>query len=745
MFAIDNKDILKQHSLFMQELAKGTKSALMQKDFFMQIFPKLSKKTEFAYPYTVGIPKSIQHLLEKDFEPEYTITVNEPIKGIYTDNWFANSTKGVYLHGCGYVNGDNRYLAQQKLDDKDIHMVLAGATGQGKSVTLNSIILTLCSEYAPWDVNLTMCDAKVVEFKTYATKFPMPHIRSIAATGDADYLISVLAELSEEMTKMNSVYTQAGVKNIEDFRKRFTKRNAEGKIIYYLAMPQNIIVIDEFQTMFKMAQKRTKEIVDIIDSFARLGRNTGYHLLMASQELGTDMPKGVLSNIKVRAAMGCFPNVSTMILGNDGAAANYGKKGALIINNDPAGADGNNKDKNVNYRVPFAPDSELAEIGQSIIKNGKELGFKSHLSFYDELSYIYEKDYKKYLKSFRRDPNRFLLGEPSFMMPDNEQIVKLNFNGMDIENICVYSGININLRRYYFMLKTNVELIQEYNQVKFGKPNVQNVVICGDPMFDVECHAKDLATPNLYFDNKSYEGNLGFSVAKSMISQRKLMLEVDKKCLENQKTSEISNDLFDSLNLDKEFDTPLNRARCYYIRGLLMTDEAFRKEFSLGNTRNTTGSTNGIPEDKLKTILNNLFAKYKGYNLINKPASYKDFPKMFVWVLGLNKIQGLGRDNKPKYVEELNKYLVDGSAVNVRYLIFTTTVEDMKGVVEGCGWFICEGLTSLQISKIKASDFYPTQIGGGLGVLFYPVGQTSAEKCRKFKKVILNGEIPPTS
>ena len=100
-------------------------------------------------------------MLEGDFEPAYTITVTKPVQGIYTQNWFGDTIDGFYLHGCGYVNGDNRYLAKQKLDDADIHMILAGATGQGKSVTLNSIILTACSEYAPWELNLTMCDAKI--------------------------------------------------------------------------------------------------------------------------------------------------------------------------------------------------------------------------------------------------------------------------------------------------------------------------------------------------------------------------------------------------------------------------------------------------------------------------------------------------------------------------------------------------------------------------------------------------------
>ena len=240
MLTIDNMGAVRQHGLYMDSLKHSKVGALMQKNFFEEIFPALAQHTEFAYPYKVGIPKSLNAMLEGDFEPAYTITVTKPVQGIYTQNWFGDTIDGFYLHGCGYVNGDNRYLAKQKLDDADIHMILAGATGQGKSVTLNSIILTACSEYAPWELNLTMCDAKIVEFKTYATKFPMPHIRSIAATGDADYLISVLANLHNEMQVMNSVFTVAGVKNIKSFRKKFLKRNADGKIVYYLALPQTI-------------------------------------------------------------------------------------------------------------------------------------------------------------------------------------------------------------------------------------------------------------------------------------------------------------------------------------------------------------------------------------------------------------------------------------------------------------------------------------------------------------------------
>lgn len=728
MLIIDNMGIANQSKLYMDALKNGKTSALFQDVFFKEIFPPLAKKTEFAYPHKVGIPKSVEHLTQGDTEPAYTITINEPFFGVNAPNWFGNTVDGFNLHGCGYINGDNRYLSKQKLDDADIHMILAGATGQGKSVTLNSIILTACSEYAPWELNLTMCDAKIVEFKTYATKFPMPHIRSIAATGDADYLISVLANLHHEMTLMNTAYTQIGAKNIKDFRKKFLHRNSEGKIDYYLAMPQQLIVVDEFQTMFKMAKKRTKEILDILDGFARLGRNTGYHLLLASQELGGDIPKGMLGNIKVRAAMGCTADVSTQILGNEAATSIYGTKGALIINNNPSIK--NNKDLNVRYRVPFAPSDMLAEIGQTIIKNGEKAGYKRTLSFYDEQACVYEKDYEKYLRSFNQDPNRFLLGEPSFVMNDEEQILKLNLTCREIENICVLTGSNRNLRRNFSMLRTNVKLQEEY-----AKSSFMNIVICGDAMYETECNARDLATKHpvsLFFDEKSYVTNKGFALAHSLVLRRKLMLDVDKRVMENRVTDLQNDKIFDSLGLAPEFNDDMNRSRCYYIRELVLTGDAYRQAFFKNATT--------VSDEAITSFLKKIFNMYRTYKFINEYAVDNKMPKVYVWVLGLNKIQGLGRDMSSRYINALKKDLLDCSATNIRFLLFTTTLEDLTDLRASIGWFLCEDLSTQQIGKLKTDDTYPSQIGGGLAVLFDTVA--SPANCYKYKKMFLEGEIP---
>ena len=320
MIKVMEEDLQENHINYLQAYITSSSATFLEDGFIRKSFPKLEKMYNRVYPYDVKIPKSIVKLREGDFTPAKIIRITEPIKGSFSNIWFGDASDGVFLR-CGYRDGDSRYICNQKLDDSDIHMVLGGSTGQGKSVTLNSIIYGMCLEYAPWEITLTLCDAKIVEFKSYALQTPMPHIKNIAATGDADYLISVLQNLDKEMMILNSAFTKAGVKNIKDFRKQTG-----------LCLPQNIIVMDEFQTMFKFAGKKASLIEKILDDFARLGRNTGYHLLLASQEIGSEITPQTLGNIKVRAAVGCAAAVSEKILGNDAAKNNFGKKGRLLFN-----------------------------------------------------------------------------------------------------------------------------------------------------------------------------------------------------------------------------------------------------------------------------------------------------------------------------------------------------------------------------------------------------------------------------
>lgn len=165
----------------------------------------------------------------------------------------------------------------------------------------------------------------------------------------------------------------------------------------------------------------------------------------------------------------------------------------------------------------------------------------------------------------------------------------------------------------------------------------------------------------------------------------------------------------------------------------LSTDKTFRQAFFPGITK--------VTNDHLAKVIKAMFSLYKSYNLANEYASYEKLPKVYVWLLGLNKIQGLGRDMKSKFINSLKQSLMDCSQVNIRYLVFTTTFENLTDLKDCMRWYLCEDLSAQNIGRIKATDDYPNQVGGGLEVLFEP--SLSKNRCCKFKKMFLDGELPP--
>lgn len=716
MYKISNRDISINHNLIVNAISSGKTAALFEEDFIKKSFPVIERDLDIKYPYEIKLPKTINDMLKGDFSPSRVIKIDGPIKGPWSNIWFGNSKKGIFLHGAGYVNGDSRYICTQKLDDADIHMILAGATGQGKSATLNAIIIGICMEYAPWEVNLTMCDAKIVEFKTYALKIPMPHIRSVAATGDADYLISVLSNLVHEMNQMNSVFTVAGVKNIKGFRE-----------ITGLTIPQNIIIIDEFQTMFKYAKKRSGEILGLLDSFARLGRNTGYHLILASQELGSDIPKSMLGNIKVRGALGCFADVSTQILGNDGAAANYGTKGRLIINNQPSME--NNKSLNTTVRVPFIDDKPLLDVGKYIIQVGNKFKLDHNMSFYDEQALIYEQDYKDYLSQFNLSKNSLYFGEPSFVM-SGEQCVHIDFSGNDVENLLVLVNNATHLKRYFKMLKYNIELVK--------KQGITNIVLLADNIFS-SCNPRSLVdSKSFYFEEKSFESKF-FSIATGLVNRRRLCIAVDKSVFDLLQYNKTTDETFYQLyNAGSSMDTELFRSRCFYAIYLLENDESFSKAFKL----DTLSGQKKFEQEKI--ILKMCLDMFDNYGCKDSKLTYDNLPMIYFWVLGLSKVLGIGRDSKSQKVTAFKKVLQDCSDVNIRFLMFTTTMEDMTDLISGIRYYLLDDVPSRELSKIKCGDDYPEQKSGGLGVFYDSMSNEPNSKCKKFKKMFLEGELPPT-
>ncbi len=124
---------------------------------------------------------------------------------------------------------------------------------------------------------------------------------------------------------------------------------------------------------------------------------------------------------------------------------------------------------------------------------------------------------------------------------------------------------------------------------------------------------------------------------------------------------------------------------------------------------------------------------------IKKETGKSNFQKIFVWVLGIDKMLGLVRDPKVANKNRMKKMLQDSTDVEIRYVLFTSTTEDLEEIViSAIRWVICDNVATRELNRIKANEDYPEQVGPVLGVL-YSKGATPP--CRKFKKMTLDGEL----
>lgn len=658
---------------------------------------------KLKYPIEIKIPKPMSELLKGDFEPARIIRINEPMKFGDAPIWWADSSKGVTVR-VGNQNGDSRKPSQFSLNDKDIHAVLGGITGMGKSVTLNSIIFGMAFEYAPWELNMTLLDAKAADIKRFGRN-PLPHISAIAATKDTDYILSVLREKKEEMVQMQSVITLAGCGKLEDFREKTG-----------LCIPQNVITTDEFQTLFKNAKKKLNEVIDLYDDYSRLGRSAGYHLIMASQELGSDVPKATLNQWGVRMCLGATAAVSEQILGNDDSK-NIRTKGKLNVNMNP---EGHNATENIEFKVPFQPsdgsNDQFTPQSAFLMQLGDSCNFIRERSFYDENSVVYEDEYEKYISKFSGGPDKIYLGEPSFVMRDEEQVVRMEFNREDYENILVLNQNITHLERYGRMIKYNLK-----------RSNVLNIVLNADDTLYNKIGLKDIQ--DLAVDVRSIQ-DPNYNNILSTVFNRKLMMDVDK-AITRDATFNAATDavIINEFGDGSHMFTRTNRSRAYYIDGYCRNDYKDLMGLSRYSGQELDRQIDSIIIDCLKL--------YDKYGVSDRPITPDVFPATYIWVVGLQRIQGIGRDSKSGPVSQLKQVMFDSCLVNVRFILLASNIDDTAELLKAVKYAIYDNADNSQINKIKAGDYYPEIIPKQLGVLINTTDKTAL----KFKKMFLQGEI----
>jgi DNA segregation ATPase FtsK/SpoIIIE-like protein len=173
------------------------------------------------------------------------------------------------------------------------HLLIAGATGAGKSVMINTIIASIITQATPDDVRLLMVDPKMVELNMYNG---IPHLLSPVVI-EVDKVVSLLQNAIHEMERRYRLFSQIGVRNLDGYRKLRKQKFEQGDTSLN-NLPAIVIIIDELADLMMAAPD---EVEGMICRLAQLARATGIHLVVATQRPSVDVITGLIkANIPTR-------------------------------------------------------------------------------------------------------------------------------------------------------------------------------------------------------------------------------------------------------------------------------------------------------------------------------------------------------------------------------------------------------------------------------------------------------------
>jgi S-DNA-T family DNA segregation ATPase FtsK/SpoIIIE len=202
------------------------------------------------------------------------------------------------------------------------HLLIAGATGSGKSVCINAVIACLLMNNTPQELRLLMVDPKMVELVTYNG---IPHLVLPVIT-ELDKVVSALQWATSEMDRRYREFSRVGVRNLEGYNVYATERNLE-------KLPYLVLIIDELADLM---MSQPVEVEKLICRLAQMSRATGIHLIIATQRPSVDVVTGLIkANFPARVAFAVTTQVdSRVILDGPGAEKLLGRGDMLVMSSD---------------------------------------------------------------------------------------------------------------------------------------------------------------------------------------------------------------------------------------------------------------------------------------------------------------------------------------------------------------------------------------------------------------------------
>ena len=223
------------------------------------------------------------------------------------------------------------------------HMLIAGSTGSGKSVCINSIIMSILYKANPSEVKLILVDPKVVELGVYNG---IPHLL-IPVVTDPKKAAGALNWAVQEMVNRYNLFASKGVRDIKGYNELLQKEGEEG------VLPQVVIIIDELADLMMVAPN---EVEDAICRLAQMARAAGMHLIIATQRPSVDVITGIIkANIPSRIAFTVSSQVDSRTILDMGGAEKLLGRGDMLYN--PIG-----ESKPIRVQGSFVSDAEIESV-----------------------------------------------------------------------------------------------------------------------------------------------------------------------------------------------------------------------------------------------------------------------------------------------------------------------------------------------------------------------------------------------
>jgi len=239
------------------------------------------------------------------------------------------------------------------------HLLIAGTTGSGKSVCINTIILSLLYRHTPDKCKFILIDPKMLELSTYEG---IPHLLCPVIT-EAKKAASVLGWVVKEMENRYKLMTKDGVRNIDGYNSK-----------HKLAMPYIVVVVDEMSDLMLVAGK---EIENYIQKLSQMARAAGIHIIMATQRPSVDVITGTIkANFPTRISFQVTSKIdSRTILGEQGAEQLLGKGDMLYMCS---------ANRIVRIHAPFVSEHEIEKINNYLRSQAEPDYIDEILNFVDE-------------------------------------------------------------------------------------------------------------------------------------------------------------------------------------------------------------------------------------------------------------------------------------------------------------------------------------------------------------------------